>query len=142
MKHLGLYVEGSRIRDIQTVESTKEHVVDLLKEKLESGLVVFFFEKKDKTIRKAIGTRNQLFIPKYQCKDVDKLVEESRDFLVGFGTGTLIKGDDEKLDNAIKPFLPKPVKEAKTPNPDVLPYYDIESKGFRSVNLNTLISIL
>ena len=110
------------------------------KERLSSGIAHFVFLKADGSLREAFGTTNSDLVPKHEDKLVERLVEQSRDFLVGFGTGTLIQGDDVKLNEAIKPFLPKE-KRAYTPNESVITYYDLQSKGWRSFTEAKLKSV-
>lgn len=121
---------------MEIATNTEEFKNNLL-DRLRNGIAHFTFEKSDGTLREAFGTRNNDLIPKYEEKAVERLVEESRDFLVGFGTGTLIKGDDVRLNEAIKPFLPKE-KRDYTPNENNISYYDLEKKAWRSFNFDKL----
>lgn len=107
-------------------------------EKLQGGICIFLFEKSDGTHRRAIGTINPNLIP-YPKQQVDNLVRESLDFLTGFGTDTLIKGDDEKLGKALEPFRPKEPKDRKV-NETVQSFFDLESQSWKSYTKSKLIA--
>lgn len=111
-----------------------------LKQKLQNGVAHFTFRKKNGDLREAFGTTNGNIVPKYDVKAVENLITESRDFLVGFGTGTLIKGDDDKLTNALKPFAPKEGTARKMPD-NIITFFDIEKQAWRSCAAETLIDI-
>lgn len=121
-------------------EGTEFNLDVILYEELLQGIVLFEFEKSDGTIRKAYGTLKSDLIPKFDESKVSKLVEESRDFITGFSTDTLIKGDDEKLLKAIEPFLPKESK-SRTSNPEIQNYYDLESRAWRSLTKSSLKTV-
>lgn len=142
MHYIKKPLQEGQLTDSFSISSSEEKdLATLCSELLLNGIVVFEFLKSDgETKRRAIGTTSADFIPKFDEKKVQTLIEESRDFLVGFNTDTLIQGDDEKLSKAIDPFLPKEKKERKQ-NLDIQRYYDFEAKGWRSFKKESLIAI-
>jgi hypothetical protein len=109
-----------------------------LQDKLAKGVAHFTFQKTNGDHREAFGTTNGDIIPKYSAKAVENLVTEARDFHVGFGTGTLIQGDDEKLGKAIEPFLPKEKKQ-RTRSEEVVTFFDVEKQGWRSCRVDSIL---
>lgn len=122
--------------------SNNQEALEAFKDQLKSGIVKFVFSKTDGTPRTAFGTLNPEIIPKYDEKKVENLVVEATDFLVGFGTGTLIEGDDEKLGKALSYFTTTREASKKEPNPTIQVYYDLEKKGFRSFKIDNLKKVL
>lgn len=117
-----------------------ENTAARLKAKLENGVAHFTFQKVNGDPREVFGTTNGSIIPKYIDKDVENLVKEARDFLIGFGTGTLIQGDDEKLEKAVKPFLPTDNKQWLR-SEEVITFFDVEKQAWRRCRVDRIIAI-
>ena len=59
------YISKSRDKQVQLSASTDEQVLQEVTDRLKSGISIFFFEKKDGTIRRAVGTLNPVLIEKF-----------------------------------------------------------------------------
>lgn len=129
-----------------TTELTK---AEELINQLEGGIVVFNYKKSDGTLRRAVGTRRNDLIPRFQEEKVQELVEASMNM-----AGNLQRMKDnpemfekdpepfwagvEIFNSAIEPFHPRE-KGAYTPNEDWINYYDFEAKGWRKCKKDNII---
>lgn len=113
-----------------------------LYELLLAGIVTFQFEKADGTIRKAIGTLNQDFIPKDHSKEVKLLTDlyNARELYDDVDPVNQVpwKLAWESID---KHFEPKEPKKPRKPNLEIQTYYDFESKGWRSCKKQNIVAI-
>jgi len=129
--------------------------LDVLKEKMVEGIAHFvYIRKSDGVEREAFGTINSELIPKYDPEKVASLIEAAE-----FGSNYLrnaidrpsnltddpdgYKGGLLLLDKARKPFMPKDVPaKSKEPNLNLVTYYDLESRGWRSFGVENLVRVI
>ena len=103
-------------------------------ELLLSGVIVFHYQKKDGTIRQAIGTlKSDLIPPSKERYDTYEAILKNIN-----QTKTL---DQSNIDEIESLFIPKESK-GRNSSFENQTYYDFEAKAFRSFNKSSLISYI
>lgn len=133
------------------MEPIKINVTDF-KNYLDSHIITFQYTKKDGTIREAKGTRNSKYISdmcpfdlerdsiKFEKEPIDKLVElryeDVNDYAMSNGLSLLIVPKDDKHYYFI------PLKREKKYSSDVINYFDIDKKDYRSFRIDNYIGVI
>ena len=120
-------------------------------ELLEDNIITFKYRKKDGSIREAKGTKNSNYIAslcpfdierdsiKFEKEPIDKLVElryeDVNDYAQSNGLSLLYVDDDKYYY-----FIPQ--RREKKYNPNVLNYFDIDKKEYRSFIKDNYIGVI
>lgn len=126
--------------------STERKDVDTLLEKLSVGIAKFTYTKTDGSERSAVGTRCAAIIPKYPDKNVEELVKIANMVMGAIDTeypqmlgDTAIPELAPMLEKALKPF--NRVEREKAENTEIINYYDLEAKGWRSCKTDSILGV-
>ena len=137
------------IKQRYKMEPIKIDVTDF-KNYLDSHIITFQYTKKDGTIREAKGTRNSKYISdtcpfdlerdsiKLEKEPIDKLVELRYEDVNDYAMSndmSLIYLDDEYYYFVL-------LKREKKFNPDVINYFDIDKKDWRSFRIDSYIGVI
>ena len=119
-------------------------------ELLENNIITFQYKKKDGSIREAKGTKNSNYIAslcpfdlerdsiRFEKEPIDKLVELRYEDVNDYATSnglSLIYPDDKYYY-----FIPQ--KREKKYSPDVINYFDIDKKDYRSFRIDNYIGVI
>lgn len=121
-------------------------------ELLENNIITFQYKKKDGSIREAKGTKNSKYIVslcpfdlerdsiKFEKEPIDKLVElryeDVNDYAMSNGLSLLLVPTDDKH------YYFVPLKREKKYSPDVINYFDIDKKDYRSFRIDNYIGVI
>ena len=121
-------------------------------ELLENNIITFQYKKKDGSIREARGTKNSKYISdtcpfdlerdsiRFEKEPIDKLVdlryEDVNDYAMSNGLSLLLVPTDDKH------YYFVPLKREKKYSPDVINYFDIDKKEYRSFRIDNYIGVI
>jgi hypothetical protein len=137
---------GNIVKEVD--DNAMKSVQQVLKERLEQGVVVFVYRKVDGGLRAAYGTTKATIIPTMPNAKVEKLKQA---FKATMATLNEAVGNENKVDEVAiialnrtlqDDFTPKPAKEAKPKAENLITYYDLESADWRSFRAEGLVKII